>query len=858
MTSALQTRTFLFTDIEGSTKLWEAYPEAMRVALARHDSLLRDIITQHQGHVFKTIGDAFCAAFNTATEAVQAAHDAQQALADEAWPDPVVLKVRMALHTGAVESRDNDYFGPPVNRVARLLAVGHGQQVLLAAGTRDQLTPSFLLEDLGTYQLKDIAQQERIFQLRYPHCPASFPPLRSQQETIHNQPQQLSAFVGREREVREWSDLIGERTRRLFTLTSFGGLGKTRTAMRIAEKLLRRFPDGLWWCDWEQATTSEEAIERLALALSLPIQPSTSIKEQLFRHLKTRDSLLILDNVEQVQGGPTLTRDLLTETQSIVCLVTSRRTLELRGEVVLELPPLSLAESVALFLQRATEGRPDFALTEENQGEVQELCRRLEGVPLAIELAATRIVGMSPGQILQRLSERFRLLQTRSQEPNERQRALRAAIDWSYNLLSDDDREVLAQLSVFVGGFTLEEAEQVCEAFDVFESVLELRKHSFFRLDPATQRFVMLDSIREYAQEKLEQTAAQSASTRKRHATTYLALARTRVGQIRTPKEAQALVELQRWEGNLLAAREWAQATAQQDITAELCWILGVMRQRQGFSRSAVGLIEAGLMALNLAAPPALRGRLQLERAGLHYDFDEAEGCATRANQALQLFLEQGDLHGQAQAENLWGKACLLQRDYPQAALHFTQAQQLFTQLGDQIGVAIALNNHALALRRDSASEGLSARREQAEQFLTEALQLRRALDDRRGLAETLNNLGVLAFEQERYPVSWDYYREALRFEQEVHNRQGIGKTLANLGEVAALLGRPEQGVRLLLASVLILEESGSPLARAVAGMCEEQREALGWSPAQAAHVTQELQELPLADRCEWALQESE
>lgn len=852
MTSALQTRTFLFTDIEGSTKLWEAYPEAMRVALARHDSLLRESVDAHGGHVFKTIGDAFCVAFTTASAAAQAAQVAQERLRLEPWPLPIPLKVRMALVTGEVELRDNDYFGRAVNRVARFLSLGSGSQVLVAPSTQQQLPPTFALTNLGYHHIKDLPQPEQVYQLDYTGCPTNLPPLRSLAVGIQNQPQQLTAFVGREPELQGWPALFREQTRRLFTVTGFGGVGKTRIAMRLGELLLRDFADGVWWCDLEQATTVDEALGLLSLALRLPLQPTPGVREQLFAHTKNRHCLVILDNVEQVQGGPALIRDLLAETQDLVCLVTSRRTLELRGEVVLELPPLSLTESVALFVERATEGRPDFAFTEENRAEMQELCRRLEGVPLAIELAATRIVGMSPGQILQRLSERFRLLQTRSQELNERQRALRGAIDWSYNLLSDDDRAVLAQLSVFVGGFTLEEAEAVCEAFDVFESVLELRKHSFFRLEPDAQRFVMLDSIREYAQEKLEQTPDQGRATRSRHAQSYLALSRARIAQVRTPIEVQALTELQRGEGNLQAACDWAQRTQQHDLAAEFCWILGVLRQRQGFSRSAVERIEAGLAILSPSSPPVLRGRLLLERAGLHYDFNEPEACITYTDQARTLFLALGDERGQARAENLWGQACVLQRDFSQAILHLTQAQQLFTQLGDQIGVAIALNNHALALRRDTAPQGLATRREKAEQLLTEALRLRRALEDRRGLAETLNNLGVLAFEQERYAVSWDYYREALTFELELHNRRGIGVTLANLGEVAALLNQPEQGVRLLITAVQILEEAASPHASGVAGMLATQRDEVGWSSEQVTHAQNELQDLPISERCHW------
>ncbi|WP_395090580.1 adenylate/guanylate cyclase domain-containing protein [Armatimonas sp.] len=429
------TVTFLFTDIEGSTRLWETHPTAMGPALARHDTLLRGTIEAHQGYVFKTIGDAFCAAFATVSDPLKAALEAQVLLTAEVWPDNLSLKVRMSLHTGAAESREGDYFGQPLNRVARLMAIGHGGQVLLSDATRRLIEGSLTegiegmsLLDHGSHRLKDLQELEQVFQLCHSKLPRDFPPLRSLVSHTNNLPQQLTVFVGREKEVREWSQLLRERNRRLFTMTGPGGVGKTRVAMQLGESVLNDFPDSVWWCDLEQAVTVEDAANRLALALNISLQPSPSVREQLFRHLHERRALLILDNFEQVAGGTVLIKELLAQTHNVVCLVTSRRTLELRGETVLELGTMPPRESFNLFVERALECRPDLALDEESLADVEELCRRLEGVPLAIELAAARIVGMTPRQMLPRLSERFRLLQSRSQELNGRQRALRGAV----------------------------------------------------------------------------------------------------------------------------------------------------------------------------------------------------------------------------------------------------------------------------------------------------------------------------------------------------------------------------------------------------------------------------------------------
>jgi predicted ATPase/class 3 adenylate cyclase len=865
------THTFLFTDIEGSASLWEEHAEAMRVALRQHDDLLRFCIESHGGRVFKTVGDAFCATFGDPRNAVGAALDCQQWLPALSLRTPqgeIPLKVRMALHTGVAEERDGDYFGPSLNRVARLLAIGHGGQVLLSLTSaelvRDNLPGGASLRELGKHRLRDLGRPETVFALLHPELPADFPPLRSVDEPlpVHNLPQQPTPMVGRTEEVRDWSGLIRARSRRLFTLTGFGGIGKTRVALQIAETLLPNFPDGVWWCNLEQARDAEDAVAGMVQALGMVPQAAPSVKEQLLRHLRHRNTLLVLDNLEQVSGGSSLLQELLAETREAVYLITSRRTMDLRGEVVLDLAPLPAPESATLFAERAAECRPGFVIEDENRTEVRELCHRLEGVPLAIELAAARVGAMPPRQILSRLAERFRLLQSRSPDLNERQRALRGAIDWSYQLLSEEERLVFAQLSAFSGGFTLEDAEAVCEAFDVFESVLSLRQQSLFRAEgpegSQQPRFVMLDALRDYAAEKLGEVEGAEAAVRLRHAHHFLRFARERLSRLRTPEEPEALLELAKSEGNLRAALDWAASGADHQLFAELALVAGSALQRRGFVQRAAEILQAGLDAAPAHAEslPQVAAGLLLERAGLHYDFGEAEACARLTSDARPLFEQVENAQGIARVENLLGQAAMAQKQFRAALSHFERARELFHVAGDRIGVAIALNNLGLAERRDRSGspEEIAARQERARDYLNEALELRRALDDRRGLAEALNNLGVLAFELGRFDDARLRYLEALRWERQVGNLHGVGVALANLGEVAGIQGSPGEGVRLLAAAERALTEVGSPVAATVREMLEAAGAAAGWSAGALQEQRSMLQRVSIADCCDWAL----
>src|SRR5215217_3305011 len=491
------TVTFLFTDIEGSTKLWERDAEAMRLALSRHDGIVRSAVEDRGGFVFKTLGDAFCCAFSSAPEALGAAISAQRALHYEGRGEGSVIRVRMALHTGAVEEQGGDYFGPALNRVARLLSAAHGGQTLLSLATqelvRDVLPVDARLDDLGERRLKDLFRPERVFQVTVPDLPSEFPPLRTLESLRNNLPLQATPLIGREREVGEVCERLGQEEVRLLTLTGPGGTGKTRLALQAAADVLEEFSDGVFFVALATITELELVASTIGLALGVKESAEQSLVESLKNYLRDKRLLLVLDNFEQVLEGAPLVGELLGACPKLKFLATSRIPLRLYGEQEYPVPPLSLPdpkvipllevltqyEAVKLFVERARAVKADFKVTNENAPAVAEICARLDGLPLAIELAAARTRVLPPQKMLERLGNRLKLLKGGPGDLPTRQQTLRGTIDWSYELLQEEEKTLFGRLSVFSGGRTLEAIEGICdpegelEALEGVESLLE-------------------------------------------------------------------------------------------------------------------------------------------------------------------------------------------------------------------------------------------------------------------------------------------------------------------------------------------------------------------------------------------------
>ena len=526
------TVTFLFTDIEGSTRLWERDASAMKPAVARHDEILRSAIEERDGHVFKTIGDAFCAAFSNVSDALEAAISAQRALLAEEWEEGTLIRVRMALHTGAVDEQGGDYFGPALNRVAPLLSAGHGGQTLLSLATqelvRDALPEGARLEDLGERRLEGLFRPEHVFQISTPDLPSEFPPLRTLEKRRHNLPLQPTLLIGREREVGEVCERLGQEEIRLLTLTGPGGVGKTRLSLQAGADLLEDFEEGVFFVYLAALTDPDLFLTQVAGALGLQESGDISLGDSLKEYLRRRELLLVLDNFEQLLSAVPLVGELLSAAPRLKVLATSRIPLGIYGEHEYAVPPLSVPdpkrlppievlyqyEAVRMFLERASAAKRGFEITSENAPAIAEICARLDGLPLAIELAAARIKLLPPKVLLTRLSNRLKLLTGGGKDLPERQRTLRGAIEWSHDLLEEGERTLFARLSVFSGGRTLEAIEAICDAkgdlpVDALEGVSSLLDKSLLGQEEGPEgepRFVMLETIHEYAREKLEQS----------------------------------------------------------------------------------------------------------------------------------------------------------------------------------------------------------------------------------------------------------------------------------------------------------------------------------------------------------------
>jgi predicted ATPase/class 3 adenylate cyclase len=567
---------FLFTDIEGSTALWEAEPAKMGPALALHDEIMAACIAARGGRVFKTVGDSFCASFALASEAVLAAADAQRALAAEAWDLPRPLRVRMAVHAGDAEERAGDYFGQSLNRTARLLSAGAGGQVLLSLAAaelaRDSLPEGMGLIDLGERRLKDLIRPERVFQLEAKGLERDFPPLRTLDSRPNNLPAQASSFVGRERELKDIEGSLapaqGLAPSRLLTLLGAGGAGKTRLSLQAAADLIDRFPDGAWFVDLAPLRAESEVYPAALRALGLREREGADALAVLREGARQRRMLVILDNCEHlIRPAALLAETLLSAGTGVAVLATSREALRIAGEAVYPVPPLSMPaeggepgplsqyESVRLFIERARTASADFAVDEANAPAIAEICRRLDGMPLAIELAAARTRMLPPEEILARLGDRFRLLTGGSHTALPRQQTLRALIDWSYDLLDAEEREFLARLSVFRGSFSLEAAETVCgEGLDALDLMDRLSSKSLVFRDGAA-RYKLLETIREYAWEKGGDSAR---ALMPRFLGYYAALASREPGADYGEPLRRKVAALAPEHGNLREALEWA------------------------------------------------------------------------------------------------------------------------------------------------------------------------------------------------------------------------------------------------------------------------------------------------------------
>jgi predicted ATPase/uncharacterized protein YdeI (YjbR/CyaY-like superfamily)/class 3 adenylate cyclase len=823
------TVTLLFTDIEGSTRLWEAEPGPMAVALRRHDDIMRSAIEQASGYVFKTVGDAFCAAFASAPAALAAGIAAQQALAAERWPTTRPVRVRMGLHTGACEERDNDYFGPVVNRAARLEAAAHGGQVLVSGATAELLAgllpDGAELRDLGLHRLKDLGRPEQVFQLGAPFLDGEFPPLGSldNPDLPNNLPSLLSAFIGRDAELAEVRELT--RSARLVTLTGAGGSGKTRLALQAGAELIGTVADGVWLAELAPVTDGGQVAAVVAGVLGLADHSGPAVPDLVTDALACQDIVILLDNCEHViDTAAKFCDQVIRRCPKVRILATSREPLGIDGERVYRVPSLSLpqpdadnAEDLAdsdaarLFAERARLQNPGFLLDQESVPLVATICRRLDGIPLALELAAARLSSMSLAQVAARLDQRFRLLTGGSRNAMPRQQTLQATVDWSFSLLTAAERETLTRLSVFAGGFDLEAAEAICttaavDALDVLDLLGSLIDKSLVVADQAagSVRYRLLETIRQYSAQELLRACgdAEVMLIRDRHAGHFLALAETAAPALTGHSQGQWLRRLDAEWDNLRAAFAHLEA---ENRPADIMR-LAVAMLRFTLSRGHNDVLSYLLSAIDQAdsAPPGLLAHALLAASqliGLFLRTEPAE--LARAKQYAQ--------RGMALAQ-AGGDRRLVSRLYGQLAeAAYFEHDLAAVRREAELSVAVARETGDLQLIGEALGRlaAADADGEQSRPVREEVLECARKSGDELLAASVLQHLYGLDL------MAGQIEDASARLEQAVAIAEQLGAELflyflrSDLGLLRLIQGRPAEAMPLIRRCLMVARRTG-------------------------------------------------
>jgi predicted ATPase/class 3 adenylate cyclase len=836
------TVTFLFTDVEGSTRRWEQNSAATRAAIERHFDLLDDAIHTHNGVRFKTVGDAVYAAFPSALDAVLAAIAGQRALIAEDWGAIGPVRVRMALHTGAATPRDGDYLAPALNRLARLVAAGAGGQILLSEATRQlvrdlsSVNEPLQFIDLGEHRLRDLSEVEHVFQLTAPGLPNDFPPIKSLDRQTHNLPPQLTPFIGREELAAEIRDRLEQPAVRLLTLTGPGGTGKTRLALQVASDLVGEYADGVWFVPLAPVASATMVASTIAGALGVRESAAEPIESSLRAYLRPRRLLLVLDNFEHVVDAAPFIADLLSHCPDIQVLVTSRAPLHISGEFELPVPPLALpstdrpprlddalaSEAVRLFVDRARAVQHHFELTEDNAETIVAISRRLDGLPLAIELAASRVRLLPPKAILGRLDSRLTLLTGGSRDLPERQQTLRGAIAWSHDLLDPAQQTFFRRLAVFAGGWTLDAAETVTglggdPPLPVFDGLDALHDTSLIRLQEpvvsdagAEPRFAMLQTIREFAAEQLV-ASEELTRTKEAHASWFLELARTAEPHLPGPSAVSWLDRLESDHDNLRGALDWLRSQGDGDRALTLAsslwrfwWLRGHVAEGREQLETALAVTGSEASA---ARASALDGAGVLAEA--QGDYDRAEALH---QESLTLSRDRGDKTGIARALGNLGVVAFDRGDTGQATALLEESLALAREIGDQLLVATALNDLGIvAYERGDL--------DRAEPLYQESLALRRQAGSGSEIARSLNNLAGVAFARDDFDRACQLFAESLGLYRDAGDRWGAAGAQVNMAVATHLQGDAPRAVALLEESRLLFQGVGDRRGAAVAAL---------------------------------------
>jgi predicted ATPase/class 3 adenylate cyclase len=847
--------TFLFTDIEGSTRLLQELGDRYAAVRDEHAAIVRHAVQEGGGLEVNTEGDAFFVVFGSPAGALRAAVAAQQGLAGHDWSPGPPVRVRMGLHTGEGTLGGDDYVGIDVHRAARIADAAHGGQVLLSGATRalveHALPEGAWLRDLGQHRLQDIAHPERLHDLVIQGLASDFPAPRTLDARPNNLPVQLTSFVGREAVIAEVERLLGQS--RLLTLTGPGGSGKTRLAVQVAAELLPRFRDGAFFADLSSVTDPALVPSVVARAVGAPQVTGRPVMEAVEQHLRDKRLLLVVDNFEQVaEAGPML-EELLTAAPALKAMVTSRMALSLRGEQEYLVPALDVPdpgrlpdvhalgrfEAVRLFTERAVAVRPGFRLTEENAPAVAEITARLDGLPLAIELAATRTKVLTPQAMLPRLQRRLSILTAGARTLPERQRTLRAAIAWSHDLLDPAERRLFARLSVFAGGWTLESAEVVCDpgelGLDALDGLTSLVDKSLVRrAEPAddSPRFSMLETIREFGQEQLRAGGDLDLLLR-RHGEHFLGLAVAAEPYLTAGDQGEWLDRCEREHANLRAALRWAVEAGQVDRAQAAAGALWRFWQQRGHLAEGRRWLEELLALPSGQGRTPARAKALTGAGGIAWWQEDMAAARAFYEEALAIERELGDPARIAEALYNQGFILGAQEDFDAALRLFEESLELFRRVGDEPGMTRAL---WMIVIRDLVAGDVDRAVARAEQ----AVATWRRVGDRFHLGDGLVWLAVLYARADRRADARSAILQALELFGEIDSPMGMVSVVLGLAYVARWEERHEDAMRLVGAADGLRERvgGGAPvnfLAGSMGGPEAEARAHLSPEAAQRA-----------------------
>jgi predicted ATPase/class 3 adenylate cyclase len=848
------TVTFLFTDVENSSSLWERDGTAMMSALARHVSLLREAVDAHGGVLYKTVGDGTQSAFPTAPAAISAALTAQSALLAEPWPDELgPLRACMAIHAGEAEPRGGDYLAAPLNRLSRVLGMARGGQILLTEAVeqlaQDGLPAGGSLQELGEMRLRDIKRAERVFVLVHPDLPQDIDlPVASDQQTRHFPPA-LTPFLGREEQISAIAQLVAAPNVHLVTLTGPGGIGKTRLAIQVGERLASSFAGGAVFVDLSSLREPAQVLPAIGRALGLREVNAGSLVQQIHSLLAERETLLILDNFEHLLGSAAVVANPLGGSE-VELLVTSRAPLRVQGEHEYLVPTLLLPdhsqrtnaaalatnEAVALFVDRARAVRPDFELTDAIAPIIAEICARLDGLPLAIELAAARIKVLPPAALLSRLERRLPLLTGGRRDAPERQRTLRDTIAWSYDLLAPEECELFRRLGVFVGGWTIEAAEAVANPegnLDVLGGLTSLVEMSLVRLDETESepRFRMLETIREYAVDRLAE-GGEDAAIRERHATFYLDFAEAAEPELVRANQVEWLDRLAADGPNITAALGWLLEQNRIDEGLRLSVAMRFFWLRRAPFGEGSRWLTAFLERPADGVSPRTRARALAAAGSFNHRLGRLDETRTLYRDALTLFREAGDLIGEARLLRNLASVAIDLGEFEEAESLLTESRAVADRNGNPRSVADVVGlSGTLAFAQGDYDQASARLKEASDRF--------RVLGDVASVMDATGDAAYMTALNGDAVGAATLFAESLSFAMDLEAPDRISWALLGTGNLAAAKGDAAQAVRLFGSAAAIQQSMQRDLRPSVDLIQErilaEQRQQLGESEYKAA-----------------------